>query len=66
MSTRLATLVIWGVLALGIVALWAAARLGRGRVARPSKAWGLLLRHPVGRVLLLVGWMWLGWHLFAR
>jgi len=23
-------------------------------------------RRPVWRVLLLVGWMWLGWHFFAR
>jgi hypothetical protein len=27
---------------------------------------GYLMRPKTGRVLLLAGWLWLGWHYFAR
>jgi hypothetical protein len=58
-------------------ALWAAiaaAVLGlvlAGHVpGRPVRRVGDLLRaavqRPWARVLLLVGWLWLGWHFFAR
>lgn len=29
-------------------------------------AFGTLKRNRVVRILVVVGWVWLGWHLFAR
>jgi membrane protein DedA with SNARE-associated domain len=43
--------------------------LGRRRTNRiPTVGeWlGFIMRWPVGRVLILLGWLWLGWHYFAR
>jgi uncharacterized protein (DUF58 family) len=60
------TLVIWGILLAAALLLEA---LGRGRTAGLVSA-GELIRYIVkartGRVILVLGWMWLGWHLFAR
>jgi Family of unknown function (DUF6186) len=63
---RSATFVVWALLALSVAGLWLAASLGRGAIARPGP---LLLRTCppiVRRAALLLAWMWLGWHLFAR
>ena len=59
-------LALWVVVAVAIVACEATARLaGRGW---PSAA--QLLRtaraHLAGRLVLVVAWLWLGWHVFAR
>jgi hypothetical protein len=37
-----------------------------GRFAGIGPVVGRLTAHPVGRGALVVGWMWLGWHAFAR
>ena len=34
--------------------------------AHPSDVVGKLATYPVVRVILALGFMWLGWHLFAR
>jgi hypothetical protein len=62
--TRALTLVGFALIA-AFLALneWRAA--GRNR-ARFVHALDLLARHPVGKWLVLAGWLWLGWHLFAR
>jgi hypothetical protein len=52
-----------GVLAL---ALWWFSYLRPTAVAHPSDVVGRLATHPVVRVLLVLGFMWVGWHLFAR
>ena len=36
-----------------------------GRQSLPDSIRRLML-HPVGRVLVLAAWAWVGWHLFAR
>jgi hypothetical protein len=51
----LASVVAWAVIA--------ARRLGS--MTLPA-AWEALTRNRVVRVLVVVGWMWHGWHLFAR
>ncbi len=58
---------------LGYLALGAAAvALSLWHLRRPDRigsAWAalrLLQRGRVGRWLVLLGWWWLGWHLFAR
>lgn len=59
---------VWIVLGAGVVALWVTSHTGPGRrlVARPSVVLARLARDPWLRVPMLVGWAWLGWHLFAR
>lgn len=65
------TYAVWSLVALGAFALWLASRRGWGvgssRVGRPSA----LLRDALGgrtwlRVIVVLGWIWLGVHLFAR
>ncbi len=66
MTWRVGSFVVWGVLALWVVALEVLAWRGRAGVGRPGPLLLRLFRVPWGRAVLLVGWMWLGWHLFAR
>lgn len=61
---------IWALVVVGALGLWRLAATGRTlarrRVANPGALVGALLRHPVLRLVVLVGWMWVGWHFFAR
>lgn len=64
--TRMVVLTVWAVLAAAVV-ICVALGVGSGRVL---PTFGALVdrvtcRWP-GRVLLVLGWMWLGWHFFAR
>lgn len=64
--TRTVVLVVWAVLA-GAVA--ACVILGIGSRRRVPTFGALVDRGTnrlVWRVLLILGWMWLGWHFFAR
>jgi Family of unknown function (DUF6186) len=43
--------------------------LGRrkiGRIPTLSEWLGYVMRPRAGRALILAGWLWLGWHFFAR
>ena len=46
--------------------LWARSRGAERSPARPALVLERLATGPILRVLLVVGWMWVGWHLFAR
>ena len=65
MSTRDAVLAVWVGIALVVVV---AAGVGRSGGRLPG--YGTLARvatdGPVRRAVLVVAWMWLGWHAFAR
>jgi hypothetical protein len=57
----------WTLLLVGVVALWVLSRTSGGpAVARPSVVLTRLATGPWLRVLLVLAWMWAGWHLFAR
>lgn len=56
---------IWALLAVAVLALWAASRR-RAVVVRPAAVLARLATDPWLRVPLVLGWAWLGWHLFAR
>ncbi|MCK4176324.1 DUF6186 family protein [Aciditerrimonas ferrireducens] len=63
---------LWAALAAGLVGLVVASHLPRP-VDRPAplvQPFGQLVRRaverPWARGLLLLGWLWLGWHFFAR
>ena len=59
---------VWAVLAAAALVLWALAHAPpHGRVVvRPSSVLARVARDPWLRVPFVVGWAWLGWHLFAR
>jgi hypothetical protein len=40
--------------------------LSKGRIPGPGALVGRITANTGGRILLLLGWMWLGWHFFAR
>jgi hypothetical protein len=60
------TFLVWALLGIGLVACVVTASLTKGRVPTLGSKVGRLTSHPWGRILLVVGWMWLGWHAFAR
>jgi hypothetical protein len=58
---------IWTLLLVAALALWVLSHAARGPVvARPSVVLTRLATGPWLRVLLVLAWMWTGWHLFAR
>lgn len=64
--TRTVVLVVWAVLA-GVVAVCVILGIGpRRRVPTVGALIDRGTHRLVWRVLLIVGWMWLGWHFFAR
>ncbi len=66
MSAEVVSDAVWALLALAAVALAVAAHLPRSRI---ETVLGLIRRieaHPAGALAVLLGWMWLGWHFFAR
>jgi hypothetical protein len=56
----------WAVLLAAALLLWSLSLSNAHRPARPSEVVGRLATHPIGRVGLVMAWMFLGWHLFAR
>jgi hypothetical protein len=59
--------VVWGLLGAAALGLWWLARATHGRaVARPTEVVARLATGRSARVVLVLGVMWLGWHLFAR
>lgn len=70
--SRLVTLLGYGVIAAWAVVLEVAARLSRRSrpESRGPATFGdvldTALRPWPVRVVVLAGWLWLGWHLFAR
>jgi hypothetical protein len=59
---------VWALLGLATLLLWARSRFRAPErsPARPALVLERLATGPILRVLLVLGWMWAGWHLFAR
>lgn len=57
---------VWVALALALLALEAVAVARPGRVVGVSVALRRLTARPGWRAAFFLGWMWLGWHFFAR
>lgn len=64
--TRQGVLWVWAAVAVAFVACEALSLVTRRRTASIATVLDLLSAAPLGMVVLFVGWMWLGWHLFAR
>jgi hypothetical protein len=63
--TRALALTVWCLVVASIVALEVAGVV-HDRFPRFGDYLTALCRTRVGRTLVLVGWVWLGWHLFVR
>ncbi|MGH9016395.1 MAG: DUF6186 family protein [Acidimicrobiales bacterium] len=66
MSTRHLTLVVWAGLGALILGAQAVALAARGRLCGIGAVVGRLKAREWVRVVLVLAWMWLGWHAFAR
>lgn len=66
MNVSTASYLVWGALGLVALVLWVLSHLRPSVVAPPSEVLARATGHPVWRVALLLGVMWVGWHLFAR
>jgi hypothetical protein len=63
---RVATLVGWGVIAVALGGAIVAARLSHGRFPGGVALLRAGMHNRVARVLVLAGWLWVGWHFFVR
>ena len=61
------TVTLWGyaVLAFAVVAYQLAGVVSR-RTVTLGQALRRVTRVPAGRIILLAGWLWAGWHTFVR
>ena len=65
-STSTASYGVWGLVLVVGLALWWLSHARPSAAARPSEVLAWLSIQPVARICLILGFMWLGWHLFAR
>ena len=66
MSTRAITVIGFVVTIAALVTLEILGRRRIGRVPTLGEWLGYVMRPRAGRALILAGWLWLGWHYFAR
>ncbi len=66
MTWRDATWALWSATALLLVAIQGAGIVSRGRLPRADDLFRLVTASPTRRALVVLGWLWLGWHTFAR
>lgn len=66
MSTRTITTIGFVVVILALVALEVLGRRKIGGIPTLSEWLAYVMRPRAGRALVLAGWLWLGWHYFAR
>jgi Family of unknown function (DUF6186) len=64
--TRVITIAGFAILVTAMVVLEILARRPGSRIPTIGQWLGYLMRMKIGRVLVLLGWWWLGWHYFAR
>ena len=56
----------WVVLGLAMLVAEVVGLLSGGRFPTLGDVLSFLMRSRVGRWFVLIGWAWLGWHLFVR
>lgn len=66
MSTRTITVVGFAAVISVFIFLEILGRSSRTRIPALGEWLGYVMRATTGRALILLGWLWLGWHYFAR
>ncbi len=66
MITRVITVIGFVCVISALVTLEILARRDTNRIPTVGQWLGYLMRARAGRLLVLLGWLWLGWHYFAR
>jgi hypothetical protein len=66
MTIRQWTMLIWGLLGLGVFVCLIIAMLSKGRLSTLGTLVSRITATRLGQGLLVLAWMWLGWHAFAR
>ncbi len=66
MTTHAITVVGFTAIAISLIGLELAGRRPGSRVPTAGEMFGFLMQTRITRVIILVSWGWLGWHLFAR
>jgi hypothetical protein len=65
MTSRVVTFIGYGTI-LALIIVWATLATRRPRWLTLPDAITVLTRTRTARILVVVAWIWLGWHLFAR
>jgi hypothetical protein len=65
-SDRTITVIGFVAILAALIVLEILARRKIGRIPTLGDWLGFIMRRPLGRMLILSGWLWLGWHYFAR
>ncbi len=66
MVTRVVTIIGFAGVIAALLVLEVIGRRRTSRVPTLGEWLGYLMRARAGRALILLGWLWLGWHYFAR
>jgi hypothetical protein len=66
MTTRVITIIGFAALILGLFVLEVLGRRDDNRIPTLGEWLGYVMRSWVGRLVILLGWLWLGWHYFSR
>ena len=66
MIGRHTTLLVWALLGVAVVVCQLAAVISRDRLPGMGSLVRMVTTRRAGRWLLVLAWMWLGWHAFAR
>jgi hypothetical protein len=66
MVTRTITIIGFAAVILSLFVLEFLARRKGSRIPTLGEWLGYVMRPKAGRVLILLGWLWLGWHYFSR
>ncbi len=66
MTGREWSFLVWGVLGCAVVCWLVLSWASRGRVATLGEVVRRLSENRITQTALVLGWMWLGWHAFAR
>lgn len=66
MTTRVITIIGFACVIIALLALDLIGRRPGSRVPTLGEWLGYLMRARAGRAAILLGWLWIGWHYFAR
>ncbi len=66
MTSEVITAVGFGIIIATLVLLEVLGRRRTNKIPTTGEWLGYIMRPRAGRALILLGWLWLGWHYFAR